>query len=78
MEALFSGSVYVVKAKILLEIEQGTNDTMRNDNIESYVHATRMLLDLLEELEDENDRKKIEVFENPMGSLYYDEVKEED
>lgn len=78
MEALFSGSVYVVKAKILLEIEQGTNDTMRNDNIESYVHATRILLDLLEELEDEDDRKKIEVFENPMGSLYYEEVKEED
>ena len=78
MEALFSGSVYLVKIKILVEIEQGTNDAIRVGNIESYVHATRMMLDLLEELENEESYKKIEVFENPMGSLYYEEVKEED
>ena len=72
-----SGDVENIIKYFLNEVSRASLSAY-DDGIENYIHTTKMIMDLLERLYEEDIRKKIVVKENPMGSLYYEEVKEED
>lgn len=83
---LYEGNICYVRDKLIEEIKHGCISQLRDDiTTEEFINDTKIILDLLSELEEkiqELDSKaldfKIEIYENPMGSLYYEEVKEED
>lgn len=76
---LFEGNICKVRDTLISEIKKGCVSHLVDDiTTEEFIYNTRLILDLLEELEvrinnDELDLK-IAVYENPMGSLYYEEV----
>ena len=72
-----SGDVENIIKYFLNEVSRASLSAY-DDGIENYIHTTKMIMDLLEQLYEEDIHKKIVVKENPMGSLYYEEVKEED
>lgn len=71
-----SGDVENIIKYFLNEVSRASLSAY-DDGIENYIHTTKMIMDLLEQLYEEDIHKKIVVKENPMGSLYYEKVKED-
>lgn len=76
-EESIKGKTKDVKKYFLCEL--ANQCATNNGNYEDLIANGRMILDLIEELEEneENDNKIIIVNFNPMGYLYYEEYNEE-
>ena len=79
---ILEGKAYEVRDKLIVEIKKGCISTLVDDiTTEEFITNTRRIIDLLDEMENNIVDKwdsKIAIYENPMGSLYYEEVKKED
>ena len=83
---LYEGDICYVRDKLIEEIKNGCISQLKDDiTTEEFIYNAKIILDLLNELEEKIQSLgckawdfKIAIYENPMGSLYYEEVKEED
>lgn len=82
---LYEGNICYVRDKLIEEIKQGCISQLKDDiTTEEFIDNTKIILDLLSELNEKIQNLGIEaldlkvaIYENPMGSLYYEEVKED-